>query len=294
MILKACSVNLVTPFTDTNEIDFTSLEKIINKQLDSNISAIVLGRATGEFQTMNDDEIISVLEFTVKKVANKIPVIIQTGFNDMARSVMLSIRAKMSGADAIILSAPYYNKTNSSGLINHFKSIMMAVSMPCFIENNPERCGYDIPIDVIITLSELGNLNGIIESSEDINRFTKLKSSLPANISIICGLDKMAIPALSLGADGYISIMANIWNKETIELYESFVSSNIQVSKELFYSMYPIIELMDIEPNPIPIKTTMNMLGYEVGEFRLPLAPLNPDKAAQLVNLLMDMNIISV
>lgn len=294
MILKACAVNLVTPFTDTNEIDFKSLEKIINKQLDSNISAIVLGRATGEFQTMNDDEIISVLEFTVKKVAHKIPVIIQTGFNDMARSVMLSIRAKMSGADAIILSAPYYNKTNSNGLINHFKSIMMAVSMPCFIENNPERCGYDIPIDVIVTLSELGSLNGVIESSEDINRFSKLKSSLPTNISIICGLDKMAIPTLSLGADGYISIIANIWNKEAIELYESFVSSNIQASKELFYSMYPIIELMDIDPNPIPIKTTMNILGYEVGEFRLPLTPLNPDKAAKLVNLLMDMNIISV
>ncbi len=294
MILKNCAVNLVTPFTDTNEIDFSSLEKIIDRQLDSNISAIVLGRSTGEFQTMNDDEIISLLEFTLKKVAHKVPVIIQTGFNDMTRSIMLSIRAKMSGADGIILSAPYYNKTNSNGLINHFKSIITSVSMPCFIENDPERCGYDIPIDVIIALSELENLKGIIESSENINRFSKLKSSLSKNISIICGLDKMLLPALSLGANGYISVMANIWNKEAIELYNRFNSSDIEASRELFYSMYPIIELMEAEANPIPIKTTMNMLGYEVGEFRLPLAPLDPDKAAQLVNLLMDMNIISV
>lgn len=294
MILKACAVNLVTPFTDTNEIDFSVLEKIIDKHLDSGVSAIVLGRSTGEFQTMNDDEIISILDFTLKKVNKKVPVLIQTGFNDMTRSVTLSIRAKMSGADALILSAPYYNKTNSHGLLNHFKSIMMAVAMPCFIENDPDRCGYDIPIDVIVSLSELGNLSGVIESSEDINRFGKLRSSLPANVSIISGLDKMVIPALSLGADGYISVLANIWNKEAVEIFDSFNSGKISKARELFYFMYPIMELMELEPNPIAIKTTMNMLGYEIGEFRLPLAPMDPDKAAKVVNLLMDMSIISV
>lgn len=294
MIFKGCAVNLVTPFTDTNEIDFSSLEKIIDKHLDSKASAIVLGRAAGEFQAMNDDEIISVLDFTVKKVDKKIPVIVQTGFNDMTRSVMLSIRAKMSGADALILSAPYYNRTNSHGLVNHFKSIIMAASMPCFVENDTERCGYDIPVDVLVSLSEFKNFCGVIESSEDINRFGKLKSSLPADKSIICGLDKMAIPALSLGADGYISVIANIWNKEAIEIYESFNSGNLQRSRDIFYSMYPIAELMEVEPAPIPVKTTMNMLGYETGEFRLPLAPMDPDKAAQVVKLLMDMNIIEI
>lgn len=293
MIFKGCAVNLVTPFTDTNEVDFSSLENLLEKHLKSNISAIVLGRSTGEFNTMNDDEIMSVLDFTVQKVNKKVPVIVQTGLNDTSRSIMLSIRAKMSGADALILSAPYYNRTNVHGLTSHFKSIMMASSMPCYIENDPARCGFDIPAEVLVKVSELGNLCGVIESSEDINRFAKLKSILPS-ASIICGLDKMSIPALSLGADGYISSVANIWNKEAVEVYDKFESGDISAAREMFYYMYPIIELMEIEPNPIPVKTTMNMLGYNTGEFRLPLAPMDPDKAAQVVKLLMDMNVITV
>ncbi len=292
--MKACAVNLPTPFTETNEIDFSSLDKIIDKHLESGVSALILGRSTGEFQTMNDDEIISLLDFTVKKVNHRLPVIIQTGFNDMARSIMLSIRAKISGADALILSAPYFNKTNSNGLIGHFKSIMSAVSIPCYIENDPDRCGFDLPIEVLKELAKFDNLLGIIESSEDINRFAQLKYALPSRLALICGLDKMILPALSLGADGYISVMANIWTREAVDIYENFTGKNISLARKIFYSLYPIIELMEADANPIPIKTTMNMLGYNLGEFRLPLAPMNPDKAAELVKLLMDMNIINV
>lgn len=294
MIFKGCGVNLVTPFTETNEIDFDVLGNLIEKHLESDINAIILGRETGEFQTMNDDEIISIVEFTVKKVNSKVPVIVQTGLNDMSRSVLLSIRAKMAGADALILSAPYFNLTNAHGLLNHFKAIALSAGLPCFVENNPERCGYDIPLETVISLSEINGIKGIIESSTDANRLSELKSYLPSDFQIICGSDKMTIPAYSLGIESNISVFANIWNDEASSLSRLLLQDDFKSARELYFSLYKIIEIMDLEPSPIPVKTTMNMLGYNVGEFRLPLAPMDPDKAAKIVTLLMDMNIITI
>lgn len=294
MIFKGCAINLVTPFTDTNEIDFECLEKLVKSHLDNDIGAIVLGRATGEFQAMNDDEIISVIESVVKVVDKKIPVIVQTGFNDMARSVGLSIRAKMSGADALILSSPYYNHTNKHGLLNHFRAIAIASSLPCYIENDPERCGFDISTEVIELITVVKNIVGIIESSDDINKFAKLKYTLPDDMELICGNDKMAIPALSLGANGYISVLANICPDVSVDIYKLFMNGDLLSSRELFFNYLSLIEALDLEPNPIPIKTTMNMLGYDVGEFRLPLSTMDPDKAAQIATLLMDMGIIDL
>ncbi|MEG0249420.1 MAG: 4-hydroxy-tetrahydrodipicolinate synthase [Peptostreptococcus sp.] len=294
MIFKGCAINLVTPFTDTNEIDFECLERLVKVHLSNGVSAIVLGRSTGEFQAMNDDEIISVLESVVKTVKHKIPVIVQTGFNDMARSVGLSIRAKMSGADALILSSPYYNHTNKHGLLNHFRAMAIASSLPCYIENDPIRCGFDISTEIIELLTVVKNIVGVIESSEDINKFAKLRAVLPDDIELICGNDKMAIPALSLGASGYISVLANICPEISVAIYKNFMDGDISSAREVFFNYLSLMEALDLDPNPIPIKTTMNMLGYDVGEFRLPLSTMDPDKAAQIATLLMDMGIIDL
>lgn len=294
MIFKGCAINLVTPFTDTNEIDFECLEKLVKIHLKNGVSAIVLGRSTGEFQAMNDDEIISVLESVVSVVKKEIPVIVQTGFNDMARSVSLSIRAKMSGADALILSSPYYNHTNRHGLLNHFRAIAIASSLPCYIENDSTRCGFDISTEVIELLTVVKNIVGVIECSEDINKFANLKAVLPDDIELVCGNDKMVIPALSLGANGYISVLANICPEVSVSIYNNFMDGDILSAREIFFNYLSLIKSLDLDPNPIPIKTTMNMLGYDVGEFRLPLSTMDPDKAAQIATLLMDMGIIDL
>lgn len=164
MIFKGCGVNIVTPFTDTNEVDFNSLGNLVDTYLKVGSQAIILGRTTGEFYAMSDNEMLEVVDFVVKRVNKKIPVLAQTGLNDTSRSVILSIRAKALGLDGLILSAPYYSQGNELGLISHFKSIAIAGGLPTYIDNDPARTGLNLAPGLVAKLAEIPNIVGIIES----------------------------------------------------------------------------------------------------------------------------------
>ncbi len=291
MLYKGCGLNIVTPFTDTNEIDFEALNSLLENQIHDNISAVILGRTTGEFQTMNDSEILSVVEFVVKKIDGKIPVIAQTGFNDNRRSVELSIKAKISGVDGLILSSPYYNIGNEKGLLNHFKSIAMSCGLPCIIDNNPAISGINISPEMAKDISEINNIVGIVESSDNIVQFAELMSVLPDHFHVICANDSILLPAMSLGVKSFISVFANICPLEVCSIFDSFMENNVAESRRLQLEFLPLINALKLEADPIPVKTALNMLGYNAGELRLPLGSMHPDKAAKLATLIMDMNI---
>lgn len=279
-----CMLNLVTPFTESNEIDFEALENYLDLRLSYDFSAIILGRKTGEFSSMDDEEILSVLEFVLKKVDKKLPVYIQTGLEDNKRSMILSIRARMMGAEALILEIPRGSKT---GIEIHLRSIAMSANLPCYIESKGEE------ISFLKELIELPNIVGVIESSEDILQYIRLKEVLGSK-KLICSNEYLALPATMMGVDAYISEMANILPEECLNMCLAYNEGRIDVAKRMYTENLELLDALNVETSPIPLKTAMNMLKYEMGEIRLPLSPLQADNAAMIANMFIDKNIKKV
>lgn len=288
MKLSGFGVNLLTPFDDTNDIDLKSIEEQVEIYIKHGASYLVVGRHIGEFYTMNDDEILSVIETVVNKVNKRIPVLAHTGFNDTIRSMMLSIKANKLGVDALIMSSPYHIIGNEQGVITHFKSIAMSAGLPCYIENDPDKSGVNITSYIVNELSGIKNIVGFIENSRNINNYIDLASNANSNFEIICANDSMIIPAFSLGANSVISTVANICPEITKSVVDRYFEGELVSARELYFGLLKVHEVLDQEINPIPVKTAMNMLGYNVGDFRLPLGPMNPDYAARMATLIMD------
>ena len=291
MIFNGCAIRLVTPFSDTNEVDYDKLGGLLDRQLGLGAAAIIVGGNNGEFLTMSDDEILSVIEYVVKKVNHKVPVLAQTGFNDTQRSVILGIKAEALGVDALIFEPPYYNIGNEKGVISHYKSLAMSSNLPCYIFNDPEHSGTGLSISVLNKLSEIDNISGIIETSNDIEHMTRMISSLPSSFDIISANDSISLAALSLGIKSLASTLINVVPDQVLDMYNYFEEGKLDYAREIQVNNFPLIDALKLEVNPVPIKTAMNMMGIEVGDFRLPLGTMDPDKAAQLATILMDNNI---
>ncbi|WP_101772293.1 4-hydroxy-tetrahydrodipicolinate synthase [Peptostreptococcus faecalis] len=291
MIFKGMGINIVTPFLDTNEIDFDSLKSMLDKYIDTGVNAIILGRLTGEFSTLNNEEIESLIDFVVKYVNKKAPVIVQTGFNDTRRSIELSIKAKRLGADALILPVPYYNVGNEQGIKTHFKSIAISSGLPCYIENDASNTQLNLSPDLVSEIAQINNIVGLIESSSDLTHLMNLIAMIPDGFQLVSSDDMMIFTYLTLGASAFISSVANISPKETVEIYNNYEKGDILGARNQQLSLIDLINALKLESHPIPLKTALNMLGYNAGEFRLPLHTMNVDKAAQLAALIMDMDI---
>ena len=274
MIFKGSAVALVTPFTD-NGVDFEKLGKLIEFHIENHTDALVVCGTTGESTTMNDAEQLSVIKYTVDKVNKRIPVIAGTGSNNTAHSVYLSQEAEKLGADALLIITPYYNKANEKGLKLHFETIANSTSLPIILYNVPGRTSMNIKPKVVAELAKIDNIVAIKEASGDLSQVAEISRLVPDNFAIYAGNDDSIVPLLSLGGSGVISVLANICPKETHDLVQKFLDGDIDGSKKLQLDMKPLIDALFIEVNPIPIKTAMNLLGFKVGNLRLPLADMN-------------------
>ncbi len=274
MIFKGSAVALVTPFTD-NGVDFEKLGKLIEFHIENHTDALVVCGTTGESTTMNDAEQLSVIKYTVDKVNKRIPVIAGTGSNNTAHSVYLSQEAEKLGADALLIITPYYNKANEKGLKLHFETIANSTSLPIILYNVPGRTSMNIKPKVVAELAKIDNIVAIKEASGDLSQVAEISRLVPDDFAIYSGNDDSIVPLLSLGGSGVISVLANICPKETHDLVQKFLDGDIDGSKKLQLDMKPLIDALFIEVNPIPIKTAMNLLGFKVGNLRLPLADMN-------------------
>lgn len=274
MIFKGSAVALVTPFTD-NGVDFEKLGKLIEFHIENHTDALVVCGTTGESTTMNDAEQLSVIKYTVDKVNKRIPVIAGTGSNNTAHSVYLSQEAEKLAADALLIITPYYNKANEKGLKLHFETIANSTSLPIILYNVPGRTSMNIKPKVVAELAKIDNIVAIKEASGDLSQVAEISRLVPDDFAIYSGNDDSIVPLLSLGGSGVISVLANICPKETHDLVQKFLDGDIDGSKKLQLDMKPLIDALFIEVNPIPVKTAMNLLGFKVGNLRLPLADMN-------------------
>lgn len=266
-------VAIITPFTKDG-IDFDSLGKLIEFQIENHTDAIIICGTTGEASTMTNEEHLATIKYAVDKTAGRIPVIAGTGSNDTAHCVDLSIKAQEMGADGLLLSTPYYNKATQKGLELHFKAVADAVDIPIILYNIPGRTGMSISIACAKELAKHKNIVAMKEASGDISYVAKLAAACGDQMDIYSGNDDMIVPMLSLGAKGVISVLANVLPQETHDMVHTFINGDAETSRKLQLDLLDLINALFIEVNPIPVKTALNLMGMNGGLFRMPLCEM--------------------
>lgn len=284
VLFEGSGVAIVTPFTNEG-INYKKLEELLEWHLQQKTDAIIVCGTTGEASTMPDDEHKEAIRFTVEKVRGRIPVIAGAGSNYTKHAIELSEYAESVGADGLLHVTPYYNKTTPHGLYNHFKEIAKSVNIPIILYNVPSRTGMGITIDTLIKLSEIDNIVGIKEASGNISYLTEVAAKCP-ELAIYSGNDDMIIPAMSVGALGVISVAANIIPTDVHKMCRLYLDGQTKEAASYQLKMMDLINALFIEVNPVPIKTAMNLLGFDVGELRAPLYTMEEKNLSILKNAL--------
>ena len=268
---------LITPFKD-GKTDFSSLEKIIEFQINSGISGLVVSGTTGESATLSDCEKSELFSFAVKTVNGRVPVIGGTGTNSTDAALKLTDAATRAGCDALLVVTPYYNKASPDGLYRHYSKLASRTPLPIIAYNVPSRTGVNIPIDVLKSLYEDGSIAGLKEASGDISRVAQIAERLP-KMAIYSGNDDQILPIMSLGGKGVISVVSNVLPRETEALCRAASAGDFKKARELQFAILPTVSLLFSDINPIPIKYLMHKMGLCRLEYRLPLTP--PTKELQ-------------
>ena len=279
-LFSGACVALVTPFDD-NGIDFEKLEELIEYQIKNNIDAILVCGTTGEAAAMTDEEKKAVLKFAAEKIAGRVKILAGTGSNNKLKSVGMSQYAQSLGYDGLLLVTPYYNKTTQKGLCLHYAEIAKSVSIPIILYNVPSRTNVSISIDTLLYLDKnFTNIVGIKEASGDLSYAARIAAE--TDIVLYSGNDDHTLSYLALGGQGVISVAANIFPSEMHSMCKLFSEGDLSGARALCFDMLEVMRAMFYEVNPIPVKTALNLLGFNVGALRLPLCEMGDENKKRL------------
>ncbi|WP_415903398.1 4-hydroxy-tetrahydrodipicolinate synthase [Neptuniibacter sp. QD29_5] len=267
-------VALVTPMLSNGDVDWDSLDKLVDWHLDKGTDSIVAVGTTGESATLNCDEHCQVIKRVVDRVAGRIPVIAGTGANSTSEAIELTAEAKNAGADACLLVTPYYNKPTQEGLYQHYKAIAEAVDIPQILYNVPGRTACDMQTETVLRLAEISNIVGVKEATGDVPRGIDLISRAPADFAVYSGDDATAVELMLEGGKGNISVTANVAPAEMAEMCSLAMSGKAEEARTLNNSLMPLHEKLFVEANPIPVKWALAEMGYMGLGIRLPLTVL--------------------
>lgn len=272
-IFEGSGVAIVTPFKDTEnqEINYEVLEELIEFHIANGTDSIIIAGTTGEASTLTDEEQLDLIRFTVEKVNGRIPVIGGAGSNDTRHGVELTRAVEATGVDAILSVTPYYNKTSQKGLIAHYTAIANSVKVPIVLYNVPGRTGQNITPETLVELAKIDNIVSLKDATGNFSQAVDNLSLLGDRLDIYSGNDDTIIPLMSLGAKGVISVLANIAPKATAEMTHAWLDGDIKKAAAMQAEYKELIDCLFVEPNPIPVKAGMQLLGFNVGPMRLPL-----------------------
>lgn len=282
MLVKGSIVALVTPFNEDGSVNFDKLGELIEFHITNQTDAILVLGTTGETPTMTHEEDDSIVQYAIKKANKRIPIYVGAGSNNTNTMLTYCKRYEEMGADALLIIAPYYNKANEEGMYLHFKTVVDELHTPCILYNVPGRTGCAISYEVVKRLSTHKNVAAIKEASGNISYMAKIARLLNDDFQMYSGCDDMITPAMSLGASGVISVVANILPQETHDLVSKYLAGDVQGSLDIQLKYLDFINALFIEPNPIPIKEAMNIKGMGVGGYRLPLYKMSEANIAKL------------
>lgn len=290
-VFRGASVAIVTPFKD-GRINYDVLKKEIEFQIENSTDSITICGTTGEASVMTDAEHRECIAFAVKQVAGRVPVVAGTGSNDTAYALDLSLFAQEAGADGLLLVTPYYNKTTQRGLVKHFTYIADRVDTPMILYNVPSRTGMSFTCDTYFELSKHPNINGVKEAGGDFSLILNTMARCGDELNIWSGNDDQIVPLLALGAKGIISVASNIIPKQIHEICRLFFEGNVAESAAIQKKYAELIRCLFIEVNPIPVKTAMRLIGFDVGNLRMPLFDMAPANLEILKASMRDIGLI--
>jgi len=285
-------VALITPFQD-GEIDFRTLDELVDFQLESGIDAIVPVGTTGESPTLSHSEHKKVIERVVKAVRGKAPVIAGAGSNSTAEAIELAAFSKKVGADATLQVCPYYNKPTQEGFYQHFKAIAEEVDLPIVLYNIPGRCGgTGLAPETIVRLAEIENIVAIKEATGKLDMASEIATS--CDITIISGDDSLTLPIASVGGKGSISVVANIVPADVKAMTDLILEGDFAQALKWHKKLFALSKnMLSLATNPIPIKAAMSMLNLASEELRLPMTPMGESKKAILRQTLKDYGLLN-
>ena len=283
-VFRGAATALVTPFTPTGEVNYEKLGELLEYQIAEGIDAVVILGTTGESPTLPTEEHIQVIAKSVEFVHGRIPVIAGAGSNSTAEAIDQTRRSEEVGADAILSVTPYYNKTTQRGLVAHFAAIAAETTLPIIMYNVPSRTGLNISPEAAAEMSRIENLAGIKECN--IEQIGTMKSLVEPDFQFYTGEDAQVIPMLAWGGLGVISVMSNVIPRDTHELCAKWFEGDLDGAREIQIRTLPLIKALFAEVNPIPVKEAMNILGWDIGDPRLPLVPPTDATKALLVKAL--------
>lgn len=281
-IFTGAGVAIATPMNADGSINFDKLGELIDFNIDNGTDAIIICGTTGESATMTDEEHIESIRYAVEKVNHRIPVIAGTGSNHTEYAVHLSQEAEALGADALLVVTPYYNKTSQRGLITHYTTIANSVKIPLILYNVPSRTGVNIQPETLAKLAEIDNIVAVKEASGNISQVAKIAALCGDKIDIYSGNDDQIIPIMSLGGKGVISVLSNCMPFETHEIASLCLENKYAEAREKANRLLEFTNMLFCDVNPIPVKEALNLMGFEVGECRLPLVKMEQEKIDKL------------
>lgn len=275
---------LITPFRD-GEVDYPALERLIERQIEAKIPALIIGGTTGEAATLSDEERYGVYRFAIERASGRTKIILGAGTNDTRVAIRHTEAAELLGADGILVVTPYYNKGTERGTAEHYRAIARATSLPVILYNVPSRTGVNLSVSLLRELSEIDNIVALKEAGDSLDRLVEL-STLNDALKIYAGNDTQIFPTLSLGGVGVISVASNLFPREIEEISALFFRGEHERARELQKALLPLIHGLFWETNPTPVKYAAWRMGLCKNELRLPLAPLSASYEEKLDILL--------
>ena len=291
IIFKGCGTAIITPF-NKNGVNFEEFKKLIEFQIENKVHAIIVCGTTGESSTMTLEEKKQTIRFAVDTVNNRIPVIAGTGGNCTSSVIELTKYAESIGVDGALIVTPYYNKTTQEGLLCHYSTIAKQTRLPIILYNVPSRTGVNILPQTCKKLSEIENIVAIKEASGNLSQIAEIANLCEDNLHIYSGNDDQITSILAVGGIGVISVLSNIAPRFTHNIVENFIQGNVATAIEGQLKAIPLIKALFSEVNPIPIKSALNMIGYNVGIPRLPLVEMSDSGKEKLKNELIKFGLI--
>jgi 4-hydroxy-tetrahydrodipicolinate synthase len=274
-------VALITPF-DNHGVNERVLARLVHFHHENGTDALVVCGSTGEAAAMTAEEQYRAVVAVVEANAGRLPVIVGCGGTDTRQVSRLGEQAQRAGADAVLVSPPPYNKPPQRGLIDHFRAVLNAANLPAILYNVPSRTSVNLLPETIATLAEDGRVIGVKEACGDIVQIAELARLVGARIRIWSGNDDQVVPILSLGGCGVISVLANIAPRQTSRMVHAFLDGAHGEARALQLRLLPLIQSLFAESNPIPVKTAVGWLGFEVGPLRAPLCAADPKQSEVL------------
>jgi 4-hydroxy-tetrahydrodipicolinate synthase len=279
-LFAGCTVALVTPFRD-GSLDEVALRRSVDWHVAQGTPILSPVGTTGESPTLTHDEHERVIAIVVEAAAGRAKVMAGTGSNATAEAIRLTRFAARSGVDGALVVAPYYNRPNQEGLYRHFAAIAECTDLPLVLYNVPARTGRNLEPETVERLAAIGPIVAVKEAAGSLDQVSELIAR--TNLTILSGDDSLTLPMLAVGAEGVVSVIANLVPRDVIALLESFQSGRISEARQQHARLFPLCrDLLGLAPNPIPVKTALEILGRGNGEMRLPLCPLD-DRSHELL-----------